>query len=125
MTVAGLNIRVNIWHYTFTDDEVGGADATGTVSHYGIWARLEQSEPESLLVQQGLEVGRYFTATAVPATLAVYERDEFEITEPKDHYYFGYRFRVTGVRPASNNPRDPRNYLILNLVRSDRAHSIQ
>lgn len=126
MAIAGMNIRANVWRYTYsTDDAVGGANPTGTVVYSRVWMRMEQDEPEKLLQQQGIETTKMFTATAVPATLDIREHDEIVVVLPKDHYYYNERFRIMGVRPASLVPRDPRNYLILNLVRSERAHTIQ
>lgn len=126
MTLAGLNVRGNIWRIdTTTDDVVGGAVTTGTLVYTNVWLRFEAQEPEQLLLQQGLETPKIFNVTCVPATLDIRERDEVEISKPTDHLFYGYRFRVIGVRYSSHVPRDPRNYLMLTLRRSERAHTIQ
>ncbi len=126
MTLAGLNCRVDIWRVNFGDDDaVGGAMVTGTVQYQNILARVQPSPPEQLLLQQGLETERTFRATIVPGTLIVYERDEIEVVQPIDHAYYGDRFRVIGVQASDLNRRDPRNYMILHLSRSMRAHSKQ
>lgn len=126
MAIAGANARANIWRLNYnSDDEVGGANVTGTVVYYQTWIRIQQNKPEQLLMQQGYETGRFLTATVVPGTLDIREKDELEIVLPLDSIYYGKRFRVVGSRQASHNPRDPRNYIILDLVRSERAHAIQ
>ena len=124
--VAGLNIRVNVWRITTPiDDHVGGALITGTVIYHDVQARMEEVPAQMLLVQQGLETLSTFRMTLVPGTLTIYERDEVEVVQPRDHYYYGQRFRVKNVSHSSFNPRDPRNYLMLVLNRSDRMHDLQ
>lgn len=126
MTLAGLNCRIDIWRVGYGDDDaVGGAMVTGTVQYQNILARVQPSPPEQLLLQQGLETERTFRATIVPGTLTIYERDEIEVVQPTDHAYYGDRFRVIGIQISDLNRRDPRNYMILHLSRSVRAHSQQ
>jgi hypothetical protein len=107
------------------DDYVGGALITGTVAYYNVQARLEQEPANLLLNQQGIETVHIYSMTIIPGTLTVYERDEVQIVQPLDHHYYGQRFRVRGVRYSSHNPRDPRNYIMLSLNRSDRMHRQQ
>lgn len=122
--VAGTNRRCNIWHVSFNpDDVVGGAQPTGTVAYWDVQLRMQANAESQLLLQQGLEVLHTFTAIIVPGTLNIYERDEIEITEPLDDIYHGNRFRVVGVRYSDLNPRDPRNYIMLQLIRSEVAHA--
>ena len=123
MTNAGMNRRCDIYHFTFpTDDSVGGALPTGTVSYWNVPIRMQENPPNQLLVQQGLETLRTFSANVVPGTLNIYERDEIKITKPLDDMFYGKFFRVIGVRYSDLNPRDPRAYLMITLVRSDIAH---
>lgn len=125
--MAGYNVRVNIWRMLADteDDYVGGALITGTVAYYNVQARLEQEPANLLLNQQGIETVHIYSMTIIPGTLTVYERDEVQIVQPLDHHYYGQRFRVRGVRYSSHNPRDPRNYIMLSLNRSDRMHRQQ
>ena len=126
MTIAGLNCRIDIWRVGYGDDDaVGGAVTTGTVQYQGILARVQPSPPEQVFLQQGLETDKFFQATIVPGTLTIYERDELEVVQPTDHKYYGDRFRIVGVQDVDLNVRDPRNYMILQLSRSVRAHSLQ
>ncbi len=123
---AGLNARAKIIRYSYDDDDVvGGAMLTGTVLYENLWARLESNKQEQLLLQQGLETERTFDAVVVPGTLDIRERDEFEITAPNDHVYFAVPFRIVGLRYSSHSTRDPRNYLMLSMVRSVRGHVLQ
>lgn len=125
---AGLNTKVTIWRVSTSgqaDDSVGGAQPTGTVAHQNVLARIEANPEEQLLLQQGLETARTFNAVLVPGTLDIRERDELEITQPDDHIYYGVRFRIVGIRYSSHNRRDPRNYIMLSLTRSVRAHAVQ
>jgi hypothetical protein len=124
--MAGDNIRVTVWRMSdSSDDRVGGAVITGSSVYTGVPARIEQEPANQLLAQQGLETLHMFKMRIIPGTITIYERDEIEVTHPFDHHYFGQRFRVNGVMYSSNSPRDPRNYIMLNLTRSDRYHRQQ
>ena len=121
--IAGLNRRCDVYHFTFpTDDLVGGALPTGSISYWDVQLRMQENQPSQLLLQQGIETMRTFTAVVAPGTLNIYERDEIKITRPLDDVFYGEFFRIIGVRKSDLNPRDPRNYLLLTLVRSDIAH---
>lgn len=121
---AGLNCRTNIWRISWNpDDVVGGAQTTGTLQYQDVWSRIQANPEEQIILQQGLETVRTYTMTCVPCTMDIRERDEVEISKPTDHVYYGLRFRVIGVRYADHNQRDPRNYMIMQLSRSVRAHN--
>ena len=127
MTIAGLNCRVDIYRINYdSDDVVGGAMITGTLQFQGVLARIEANPTEPLLVQQqGLETLKTFTATLIPGTLAIRERDELEVAKPTDHVYYGDRFRIVEFRHSNLNKRDPRNYMMVQMTRSVRAHDQQ
>ena len=126
MTQAGMNCRGNIWRINYSpDDIVGGAVTTGTLQYQDVHTRFQANPEQQLILQQGLETQRTYTATIFPGTLDIRERDEWECSKPLDHMYYGMRFRIVGVRYADHNPRDPRNYLIIQMVRSVRAHTQQ
>ena len=123
---AGMNMCVKVWRMTTDDDDsVGGAMITGTAVYSGIQAFMQEVPIQMVLAQQGLETLSMFNVNLVPGTLDIYERDEIEVTHPTDHYFYGERFRVMNVRRSSHNPRDPRNYMMLVVTRSDRMHSAQ
>lgn len=125
MMVAGLNLQIRIWKIEYApDDLVGGAVITGSV--VGSYpARLKENAENQLLLQQGLEVEKTYSAIVVPGTVDVHERDELEIIQPTDHPYYQQRFRVISVSYGMLNPRDPRNYVLLTLSRSRIAHGTQ
>jgi len=123
---AGLNMRCAIWRIQYAaDDYVGGAVATGTIAYLNVPCRIQAKPVQQLLLQQGLETQRTFTAVIIPGTLDVRERDEIQVTHPHDSLYHNARFRVVGLRYSDHNPRDPRNYIILDLVHSVRSHASQ
>jgi len=124
---AGLNLLIDVWRITQADDDaVGGASITGTVSYHNVQARMSANEEEQVLLQQGLQTMRTFNMTVVPGTLDIKERDEVEIKRPRNHPYSNVRFRVIGVRYQDFNTYDTRrNYMLLSLTRSVRAHAIQ
>lgn len=123
---AGKNCRATIWRMVnLTDDSIGGAVISGTVAYGGLEIMLDSNPSEQILLQQGYETQNTFTATVVPGTLDIRERDELEVTEPVDSMYYQERFRIVGVQHSSHNHRDPRNYIMLDLVRSERSHTVQ
>lgn len=124
--VLGLNVRGRIWWIRSSeDDSVGGALVTGTVVHSDVGARIQQQPAEMVLLQQGFETNKVFTAIMEPVTLDMEERYEFEVTVPLDYYLYGKRMRMINVRPADFTPSDPRNYVMCELTRSEKAHAIQ
>lgn len=123
---AGSNCRVDIYRIGWgTDDLVGGAVTTGTLQYQNVYCRFQANPEEQLILQQGLETVRTYSAVIIPGTLDIRERDEVEVAQPTDHQYYGDRFRVVGMRFADFPPRDPRNYIMLQLTRSVRAHNNQ
>jgi hypothetical protein len=122
--ISGMNIRMNIWRIEFPiDDEVGGAVVTGTLVYRNVRGRLEEAKPQMLLLQQGLEIPRIFTAHVVPATLIIKERDEVEVSVPTDHSFYGKRMVVRGVETLSMRPSDHRAYTVLSLSKKDFSHA--
>jgi hypothetical protein len=123
---AGLDIRIRIWHYTYpSDDEIGGAMPTGTVSYSDMLARIHAIEPDKVFLQQGIETVRTYRCTCRPGTNLVYEQDEAEVIWPPEHRFYHQKYRVNGVSETNFHPRDSRAYLILNLTREEKSHAIQ
>lgn len=124
--VAGLNSSFTIFRMEQqADDAIGGAVISGTAIYWGIQGRLQAEPATQVFAEQGLETERQFTIVLVPGTLNVRERDEIELRAPRDHNYYGKRFRIIGMEHSSHTPRDPRNYLVLHVTRSVRAHTSQ
>ena len=122
--ISGMNSRMNIWRINFTtDDEVGGAVITGTLMYQNVHCRVEAVRPEMILVQQGLEIPRIFTAHVVPATLIIRERDEIEVTIPLNHAHYMERMIVRGVQTLGMRPSDSRSYQVLTLSKKEYAHA--
>jgi len=123
---AGMNVGFKVWRITTpTDDYAGGAQVSGSVQYDCISARFEQQSVDQVFLEQGLEVVHLFKATAVPGTLDIREMDELELIKPVDHWEYRNFFRVVDVHHSSHNPRDPRNYIMMSLTRSVRAHDNQ
>lgn len=124
--VAGLNVLALIRKIDYSsDDSSGGAMTTGTVVHQRVEVRVQQQPEEMLLLQQGLETLKTFTALCSPVSLDIDERYELEVTAPANYYLYGKPLRVINHRPADFPLSDGRNYVLLTLTRSHRAHGIQ
>lgn len=119
---AGLNCSVDIIRFTYTDDEVGGAYPTGTILHHSISARIDEDPANTLLLQQGLETKKLFSAMIWGHNLSFREQDEVEVVSPPNHEYFGKRFRVISKITSSNHPAQKRNVFIVKLERSQISH---
>lgn len=123
--VAGLNMQLNVWRISFSsDDDIGGAQPTGTVIYQRVPARMRAIRPDQIFLQQGLETQKIFVFT-VPSNYLIYERDELEVTSPISHRYLNERFRVVGNSESSFHPNDARGFLLLSTTRSERSHASQ
>ena len=124
--VAGLNAFALIRKIAqSTDDSSGGSVITGTVVHENVGIRIQQQPEEPLLLQQGAEILKTFTALCTPVTLDIDENYEIEVTAPITYYLYGKPLKVINHRPADFVPSDGRNYVLLTLTRSHEAHGIQ
>ena len=121
---AGLNCAVNVIRLTYTtDDDVGGANPSGTVLHSHLRAFIEQDLIDSGFFQQGLEAIKTFSGMIWGNNLQVREQDELEIVSPPNHQYYGKRFRVMDARYDSRHPAIKQKYLLVKLTRSQIAHA--
>jgi hypothetical protein len=124
--VAGLNILASIRKIAqSTDDSSGGSVTTGTVVHENVRMRIQQQPEEPLLLQQGAEILKTFTALCTPVTLDIDENYEVEVTAPTTYYLYGKPLKVINHRPADFLPSDSRNYVLLTMTRSHEAHETQ
>jgi hypothetical protein len=124
--VAGLNLLVNIWKYTYpADDTQGGALPSGTIVYSKVQARIQAERPTQALVEQGLEMPTMFSAVLHPGTLQIEMNNEVEVTHPAISHLYNKHFRVVGVLYTSTYADDPRGYVLLTLKRVERAHGIQ
>lgn len=126
---AGLNTYFDVYRMeSEADDEVGGAQVTGTLIYSRIPGRIQEQEPEQLVLQQGLETTKIFDVLLYdkyPTDLNIIERDEVEVVAPYNHHYKDDRFRVIGARQSSLHPSDRRGNLRLTVTRSEKAHASQ
>jgi hypothetical protein len=123
---AGLDIRGRIWRINYgPDDDVGGAMVTGTVAYDFVQARLTPAKTSSLLLEQGIEAESLWNLQLRPTTMAIRERDEFEVTYPANHWNCGQRFRIISVQYPSMHPNDGRGFISTVAHRRDTAHGIQ
>ena len=126
---AGTNTRFDIYRMESAgDDDVGGAQVTGTLVYERIPGRMKEQEPEQLVLQQGLETTKIFDillADKKPIGMDIRERDELEIVSPYNHHFLSNRFRAIGVRSVGINPSNRRANLLITATRSERAHANQ
>lgn len=122
--VAGSNLHVKFIRlvYNYTDDEVGGANPSGTVLHDYVEGRIQEEPVRTEFLQQGLETKKIFSAIFWGTDLLFREQDEVEVVSPPNHRYFGQRFRVITQTESSNHPAQKRNNYLAKLERSQIAH---
>lgn len=124
--VAGLNLLVSVWKYTYpADDTVGGAVPSGTVVYSRVQARIQAEKATQALLEQGIETPTIFTAVLHPGNLVIEHNYEIEVTAPTISTYFGEHFRVIGMQHTAVYPDDPRGYVLLTMRRWEEAHGIQ
>lgn len=124
--VAGLYQKLNIIRMTVTDDDdVGGANVTGTVIYSHVDARIQSTKPTQALLEQGLETDKLFVAVIRPGGMDIRERDEVQVVHPTRDPYYNDRFRIRGVQHSSHHPGERRDYMMLTLSRSEEAHANQ
>lgn len=122
--VAGLNIKVDIWQYTMgVDDEVGGAQPSGTVAYNGLAARLTKQRANTSILSQGYEVMALWNLTLQGYNISISERDEIEVVWPTSHPNYGQKFRVIADDEVSR--RNPYGPLRLIVRRDDYSRTQQ
>jgi len=122
---AGFVLSGNIWQFTDHVDDVGGSTPSGTVVYENVQLRLQNS-PNSLdLNIQGYETSKFFSATVQPrpGMNLVEKKHYLEVLSPPNHRYYQKMFRIESIQEPNFHPADKRRYLVINLTRSDIAHS--
>ncbi|MBD3268442.1 hypothetical protein GF373_17380 [bacterium] len=126
---AGLNTFFDVYRMeSSSDDEVGGAQITGTLVYTRIPGRLTEKSVEDLILQQGVEFVKTFSVIlydTYPIDLDIREQDEIELIEPYNHHYKDDRFRVIDSKISSLHPSDRRANINLTVTRSERSHANQ
>lgn len=123
---AGLNLVFRFWRISdLVDDDIGGAQPSGTVLYPQVYGRLGTRKPTQALLEQGLETPTLFTAVVAPPNgiqnMDVEPNDQFEIINPPTSFYYGRRFVIIGIRHSSMT--DGRGYIVLIARRFEKAHS--
>lgn len=121
----GLYTTARIWRIVNSDvahdSPVGGAVLSGTVFYEGARCAFQDVVSTQALLEQGLETVKLIDCVVQPATLAIQERDELEVTAPSNHWYLGQRLRVIQVIRSSMHPSNPNAHIELKLQRVIRA----
>jgi len=121
--VAGMRLRLSVTSIGYgDDDDVGGAQVTGTPTIANIPATVEYLTPSRLLLEQGIETKRMARILVQPGTLVIYQEDELEIVGPPGHEDIGNLFRVVSVDRTGYSPNDSRGrHLVLTCERFERT----
>jgi hypothetical protein len=122
---AGYNALAKILRYDYKDDDdIGGANPSGTVMLENVWCRIEPIEPTMALLEQGLETVKLFRTTLDYRAKNVIENDELVVTAPIGSIYRNKAFRLISVRPSSLRADDPRSQVLVVMRRRDEAHQL-
>lgn len=122
----GLVVVFDVWRITFQDDDVGGAEATGTVVAESVRGMMNVMLPSQQSLEQGFEAPRIADVLLRPqaGTLTVLERDQLEIVGPADQPYIDTRWRVVGVQePTGMHPKNRQRFMKMRITRIDRSRS--
>lgn len=120
----GLNCKVSFHSNSYgDDDDVGGAQVTGSSAYTDVPGRLSARRPSQAALETGLEVERLFDLIINTQSLALHERDEVEYTWPTDSPYYGERFRILGIQHDSRRPG--RGHTEMTLSRIERSRRRQ
>lgn len=122
---AGLNLRCDVWNYSFNNDSIGGALPTGTILYREAELRISPNKPTLALLEQGLETPMIYSGVLSPVssanTFTVTQNQQLQITWPPISEHYQKFFVIIGVQPASM--QDGRKYWLVTLRRIEKAHS--
>lgn len=122
---AGFNAMGYILHYNYEDDDdIGGANPSGTVVVPDVWCRIEPIEPTMALLEQGLETVKLFRTTLDYRAVNIEENDELVVTAPVGGFYTDKHFRLISVQHSSIRVDDPRSHVLVVMRRWDKAHRL-
>lgn len=80
--------------YATSDDEVGGAELSGTVTSSYVAGRIESAPVEMQLLLQGIETGQLYNITLDSSTLKIRTNYQVRVSWPKEHFLFGVWLKV-------------------------------
>ena len=124
---AGLNQVVRVWRFSYPeDDDIGGAQPSGTITYDSVPARIQSLKPTQALAEQGIEGFDSYVGLLTPHTLDVQYNDEIQLMLPVNSPDYSGTFRVVGdPQRTSMSPSDSRGYLLVNLRRVVKVRTIQ
>ena len=125
--VAGLNLVGKIWRYTASsyDDDIGGAQPSGTIVYDNVSARIDAQKPTMALVEQGLETQTIFVGVLHPGNMRLESNDEFEVVSPSISHHYGKKYRIIGIQEQSTHPADSRQFVMVTLRRVEKSRAVQ
>lgn len=124
--VAGLNLKVDVIHINYGDDDnIGGAVTTGTTAYSNLPAILTPRRPSQASLEAGLETDAIYDFTCTSrfyrSQVTINERDEILVVWPPSHPLYNLRFRVTGVGPGRRRPRYSGIHCTTSRIRTSRS----
>ena len=124
--VQGMTARAQIIRWMQgADTEAGQAQATGVLVYECVASAFNVREPTLMSLEQGLEIKKIGECLVQPATMLIYERDEFQITSPPDHPRLGERWRIISVHQTPLMPSNSRSMIKLKMERWDENRTVQ
>ena len=123
MANAGYNLVSKIWRFSESanDDDIGGAQPSGTVLYDNVKTRISSLKPTQVLLEQGLETPTLFSGMVFPPNMDLIHNDQIEITLPISSNFYSKRFRIIGIQNVSTHADESRNYILLTLRRVERS----
>lgn len=102
------------------DDEVGGSTPTGTLVYEGVAIAFQETAPNEMLHQQGIEVQKMAKALLQsPIPLVIKEEDQIEIYFPAYHPQLNQRWKITNVIHAQSPRSRRKTQMRLRLARME------
>ena len=121
---AGINRIAELVTFSYpNDDEVGGAQPSGTVRYQNLIVRIKSEEPTLALIEQGIQTPTIYTALVSPGNIEVRHNAQVHFTAPVNDWFYDKKFRVIGIQRSSNHPAQDRNQLRITLRRFEESHA--
>lgn len=123
-----FNLQVDIYRETHTDDEYGGAVATGTMIYQGEYCRMDYYMPrQATALGQGMETNKSYTfmfRSSQQKTVWLQENDYLQIVFPPHHPQYQKQFRVIGVSFEGTHPSDTRGIVEVTCQRIEKSRGV-
>ena len=127
---AGLNLLAEVWDFNYDlgqgDDEIGGAQPSGTILYSQIELRIQSQKPTPALLEQGIVGISTYIGLIRDRTLDIENNNEIRVTAPVNSPYYNKYYRILGdPQRTSMAASDSRGYLLVSLQRVERGRTIQ